>query len=72
VSGRREPWLERALELGDERRDRGQRDGHRYVDRETIFSSLKPGFAVNALTTTTCSITFDGQQLNVTACFTTG
>jgi hypothetical protein len=37
---------------------------------ETIFSSLKPGFAVNALTTTTCSITFDGEQLNVTAFFT--
>ncbi|MDQ3893876.1 MAG: hypothetical protein M3292_04325 [Actinomycetota bacterium] len=37
---------------------------------EVPFSSLKPGFEVNALQTTTCTITLAGQEIAVAAFFT--
>jgi hypothetical protein len=37
---------------------------------EVLFSSLKPGFEVNALQTTTCTIMLDGQEIAFTAFFT--
>jgi hypothetical protein len=37
---------------------------------EVLFSHMTHGFEVNALQTTTCTITLDGRQIDVTAFFT--